>query len=704
MGSLGRWVALDTGIVIVAALFAGFLPVHLKSYQIRLRHFFEVAEWPYLLPTLLGAYLSIALPLSLLRRSPGDEIDHYLRRLQAFVLSGLLITIYAYLYFPGKLFSWNFFVVYLVLTLVLATLAHAVGTFRRQGRLDAALHLRRAFTSRLTLVLLAVALVGIGLRGGARSSPEFRAAIVSVLDSATGADRSTEWQLVEAFPGMRFDMPMEIVAVPGREGRVGVLGRRGRIEIVDASATPPARWTLLDLEGRVAYYAEAAVPGAGALGLAFHPRSGTEPGRGRLYVWYLAERDGETLGRLSEFTLGDDLRAADPDSERVLIEQLDRDIGQGGGIGHGGGGLAFGLDGFLYLSHGDEGPNHDVFESTQKIDENLFSGIFRIDVDRQGGEVSHPIRRQPIRGRTADYYIPNDNPFVAREGVLEEFWALGFRNPYRMKLDPETGFFWLGDVGQHDYEEINRIERAGNYQWSYREGPEHNLDSRFAGDDPDELIGHEVSPAFYYAHGKNRSAAIGGVVYRGSALPDLRGSYIYADNVSGGVYALELDGDRATGEIELVRTHSSALFGISAISEVDGQIYLAILGRPDSAEGSIVRLARIDEGSVIAPEAAQPLGVDDLYSMHCSRCHGSRGVPPDEMTRGVAVPPRNFTDPAWQDSVSDRRIADVIRYGGEANELSALMPAWSEVLPDDEDIRRLVDKVRSFDPDGGPES
>jgi hypothetical protein len=285
--------------------------------------------------------------------------------------------------------------------------------------------------------------------------------------------------------------------------------------------------------------------------------------------------------------------------------------------------------------------------------------------------------------------------------VLEEFWALGFRNPYRMKLDPETGFFWLGDVGQHDFEEINRVERGGNYQWSYREGPEHNLDSRFAGDDPTERIGHEVPPAFYYAHEKNRSAAIGGVVYRGSAMPDLRGSYVYADNVSGGVYALARDGDRVTGEIELVRTHSSALFGISAISEVGGQIYLAILGRPDSAEGSVVRLARIDEGSAIAPPTALPLGVDDLYLMHCSRCHGSRGVPPEEMTRGAAVTPRNFTDAAWQDSVSDRRIAQVIHWGGEANDLSALMPPWNGLLPN-EDVRRLVGKVRSFDPRGGP--
>jgi hypothetical protein len=422
MASVGRWVALDTGIVIAAALVAGFLPIHLKSYQIRLRHLVEVAEWPYLLPTLLGAYFSIALPLSLLRRSPGDEIDRYLRRAQAFVLSGLLITIYAYLYFPGKLFSWNFFVVYLVLTIALATLAHAVEYRWGRGRLDAALHLRRAFSSRLTVVILVLALVGIGLRVGARSSPEFRAAIVWVLDSATGADRSTEWQLVDAFPGMRFDMPMEIVAVPGRGSFVAVLGRRGRIEIVDASATPPARWTLLDLEDRVAYYAHAAVPGAGALGLAFHPSTGAEPGRGRLYVWYLVDRDGETLGRLSEFTLGDDLRSADPDSERVLIEQLDRDIGQGGGIGHGGGGLAFGLDGFLYLSHGDEGPNHDVFESSQKIDENLFSGIFRIDVDRRGGEISHPIRRQPLRrsrGRARGVLgarFPQSLPDEARPG------------------------------------------------------------------------------------------------------------------------------------------------------------------------------------------------------------------------------------------------------------------------------------------------
>src|SRR5436190_10747818 len=147
---------------------------------------------------------------------------------------------------------------------------------------------------------------------------------------------------------------------------------------------------------------------------------------------------------------------------------------------HSGGEMCFGKDGFLYLPNGDEGGAKDPYNQCQKINDSLFSGVLRIDVNQDPSK-SHPIRRQPKdvapppagwpASSTANYYIPNDNPFVNPDGsVLEEFWAIGLRSPHRMTFDPVSGQIWNGDVGQNLREEVNLIVRGGNYQWAYMEG------------------------------------------------------------------------------------------------------------------------------------------------------------------------------------------------------------------------------------------
>ena len=119
------------------------------------------------------------------------------------------------------------------------------------------------------------------------------------------------------------------------------------------------------------------------------------------------------------------------------------------------------------------------------IDQNLLSGVFRIDVDQRGGSISHPIPRQPDRGTTANYYIPSDNPFVGVPNALEEFYALGLRNPYRMSLDPLTARIFMGDVGNFSKEEINVIEPSDppglNFQWSKIEGAGSSLPLPYLG-------------------------------------------------------------------------------------------------------------------------------------------------------------------------------------------------------------------------------
>jgi hypothetical protein len=188
-------------------------------------------------------------------------------------------------------------------------------------------------------------------------------------------------------------------------------------------------------------------------------------------------------------------------------------------------------NGFLYVTDGDDenSPNNQV------ITNNLFSGVWRLDVDKRGGAISHPIPRQPVDGATANYYIPNDNPFVGQPNALEEFYAIGLRSPHRMTCDPATGRIFIADVGAGDREELDVIEPgdpAGlNFQWDRIEG--------LQGDLTPPYLGVNKRPLLDYNHGEG-SAIIGGYVYRGAEFSsDLGGKYIFGDNVSKKVWALD---------------------------------------------------------------------------------------------------------------------------------------------------------------------
>jgi uncharacterized repeat protein (TIGR03806 family) len=175
-----------------------------------------------------------------------------------------------------------------------------------------------------------------------------------------------------------------------------------------------------------------------------------------------------------------------------------------------------------------------VGDNDQIITKSLYSGVFRIDVDCHGGDVSHAPPRQPTGGCTANYFIPNDNPFVGQSNVLEEFFCLGLRSPHRMTIDPPTGKIFIGDVGESSREEIDVIEpgESGlNFQWNRCEG---NLGKMTA-----PFIGISRGPLLDYPHTDGR-AVIGGYVYRGREFAhDLGGKYIFGDNVMRTVWALD---------------------------------------------------------------------------------------------------------------------------------------------------------------------
>jgi glucose/arabinose dehydrogenase len=232
----------------------------------------------------------------------------------------------------------------------------------------------------------------------------------------------------------------------------------------------------------------------GLLGLAFHPNYAAN---GFFYVYYI-DNSGQAV--LARYQVTSDPDVADPGSGQILLTQSQPTTV------HKGGTLAFGPnDGYLYLGLGDGGGG-----SVAQMGNTFLGKMLRIDVD--GG---------------APYAIPPDNPFVGAGDPLDEIWAKGFRNPYRWSFDRLTGDLYIGDVGQSQREEIDFQSAASpggeNYGWTFKEGtqcyqPPTNCDP-----------GGLTEPIHDYDHADGRCSVTGGSVYRGCAMPELRGTYFFAD-------------------------------------------------------------------------------------------------------------------------------------------------------------------------------
>ena len=264
----------------------------------------------------------------------------------------------------------------------------------------------------------------------------------------------------------------------------------------------------LDLTDRVSYRDDQNEEGF--LGLAFHPKYKQN---GEFFVFYTPKKT-QGVNVLSRFRVSkDNPDKADPRSEEELM-RFKKPFWN-----HDGGTLCFGPDGYLYLTHGDGGAANDPFDNGQNLNSYL-GKIHRIDVDHKDA------------GR--NYAIPKDNPFADRKDAKGEIWAYGLRNVWRMAFDRKTGKLWAGDVGQNLFEEIDIIEKGGNYGWNRREalhpfGPK--------GEGPSKKF---IDPIWEYHHDIGKSI-IGGGVYRGPRLPQLDGMYIYGDFVSNKIWALKYD-------------------------------------------------------------------------------------------------------------------------------------------------------------------
>jgi glucose/arabinose dehydrogenase len=197
-------------------------------------------------------------------------------------------------------------------------------------------------------------------------------------------------------------------------------------------------------------------------------------------------------------------------------------------------------------------------DTPQNVTATLASGVLRIDVDRKGHGVSHPIPRRPGSGATRGYFVPDDNPFVGRADTLEEYWAVGLRNPFRISFDPETGALWAGDVGSAEWEEVNLLLAGRNYQYPFIEGREETGRPRSGAS-----IGTEAGPIFTYRHTAYDRAVVGGIVYRGTRHPGLRGQYLFADNYSGKVFSIPATGEPVDAVELLAQADQVAQRGIT---------------------------------------------------------------------------------------------------------------------------------------------
>lgn len=305
-----------------------------------------------------------------------------------------------------------------------------------------------------------------------------------------------------------------IILTHGGDGsnRIFVASQHGVIYSFadDDKATSSKKF--LDIQDRVRYLDDSNEEGF--LGLAFHPKFKEN---GEFFVFYTPKKGEQPhTNYVSRFRVSKDHPdQADPASEEVLLK-VDHPFWN-----HDGGTIAFGPDGMLYIALGDGGAGNDPFGNAQDMT-SILGKILRIDVDKKEA------------GR--NYAIPADNPFVKASEMKgrPEIWASGLRNVWRLAFDRKEGTLWAADVGQNLFEEINIITRGGNYGWNIREAT-HPFGARGVGPRKDL-----IDPIWEYHHDTGRSIT-GGGVYRGKKFPELVGSYLYADYITGAVSALRYD-------------------------------------------------------------------------------------------------------------------------------------------------------------------
>ena len=324
-----------------------------------------------------------------------------------------------------------------------------------------------------------------------------------------------------AFPNLKFKNLTNLVQPDDQYDLMFVTEQSGLIHAFRNSDGIDTSSTFLDIRNRVSTQHNE----EGLLGIAFDPLYADN---GEFYLYYSASLPRRSI--VSRFNADtDNHMQANPTSEVIILE-IPQPFGN-----HNGGQLAFGPDGYLYIGVGDGGSGGDPLAHGQNLG-TMLGAVLRIGVDGTNHE--------------KPYLIPKDNPFLDIDHAQGEIWAHGLRNPWRFSFDGKTGQLWLGDVGQNRSEEINLIDKGGNYGWAEMEGstcyPNQN-----------ECIKADFhAPVAEYGRSEG-CTIIGGFVYRGVHIADLNGYYVYGDYCSGKIWAIKYEDGHAGNKHLLYETNLS---------------------------------------------------------------------------------------------------------------------------------------------------
>ncbi|MEO0895426.1 MAG: PQQ-dependent sugar dehydrogenase [Bacteroidota bacterium] len=441
------------------------------------------------------------------------------------------------------------------------------------------------------------------------------------------------WSVELAFPNLQFIDPVELKEIPGTNKFI-VVGKSGHIWWFENDQNTAVKHLVLDISDSVMVSGD-----SGLFGLAFHPQfdQAGSPHEGEVYLVYrflpASRRQRRGYHRVSRFKMDRSTYTIHDSTEYPLIQQFDEHDW------HNGGSIVFGDDGYLYFANGDVGGNTDQFNSAQKINDGMFSGVFRIDVDMHPTK-SDIIRRQVNNVGTLPnnwpqsfnrgYKIPKNNPWhYGNSSTLAEYYAHGFRNPFGMSKDPLTGDIWVTEVGQGSREEINKLQAGGNYQWPYLEGELTTSKSK-----PNPLIGFDVEPYVSLRHGSESNAIIGGFIYRGTKWPSLYGKFIFGDHAFQRIFAMN-PADSTFEELATVPSFGiGTKQGVSHVtSDSDGEIYALKLFGTDLDGGRIYRLRDL----LPSPEPPAKLSQLNIFSDLVNL------IPQDYMI------PYQLNEPFWSD-------------------------------------------------------
>jgi glucose/arabinose dehydrogenase len=369
-----------------------------------------------------------------------------------------------------------------------------------------------------------------------------------------------------AFEKLKIERCVVIAHPPDGTDRLFVVEQPGRVKWFENKPDAAESFLAVDLTAKVLSTGNE----EGLLGMAFHPKFKTNH---QVFLQYSTPKLGpkqgdkrkrypDTRNVVARFEMDPDHKKILPETEKTILEIVQPYENHNGGC------LQFGPDGYLYIGLGDGGKANDPHENGQ--DMMTWLGKFlRIDVDRA----------DPNKA----YAVPKDNPFVGKEGALPEIWSFGWRNPWGYHFDRKTGDLWSGDVGQDKWEEINIVRKGGNYGWNIREAL-HEFKGGPGGpfEEPIVELGH-AKPKM--TDGAN--SITGGVMYRGKRLPKLDGLYLYGDFVTGNMYCLKWDGQKAVENKLIIEfpLKQIAIFGEDRDGDVywstftDGRLYRFKLGK-----------------------------------------------------------------------------------------------------------------------------